>query len=750
MTLSENYFTKRAAVITLDPRSLPLRSSPDRPLRGVQIGYRPKTNSYDGLTPALFESYVRDLAIFGANQIELIPHSFDDAPYSPHFFLDPQDMIREMARACDKYGLNVSLWFPACDPAHPHSAAGCLPGDYTNPAVMAAAKQDWHNVFSSLPRIDTLFLNAGDPGGHEPKELVVIARTAKSVLNAYFPNASLWICPQDWDEEQYQAWLEILAAQGATGVRSWLDGIVYGPGMVVPLGEFAKSMAPYSLPIRLYPDMTHSLSDQLPIPNWDPAFQWTEGRETVNPRPLSEGRIAARQKVHADAGMSSYNEGCHDDVNKHVWLAVFWGADDGDEQTAAAVVVRSWLKDYARLHVSPRLASTVLDLIYGLESNWQGPVEHNPSINQTYALAEGLLTDGGSLVPRMTPRDRLEWRLQQLMYRAHYDKFVQQRVATERLGVRRALASIRQSLDDGHHSSSVAAAVAKATLTLDEAAQKSRETTSVLWTEMRVWAEALFQSVHQQFSVNLYGAEYTRRGANLDMAHLPVTNAPFLRRELRNISALPPSASPEAWQRLQRLVDRTVSGSAYTALAGATSEATVHFYDSLGELDRMPHFVPTGEPGNEGDQSFGPSITVVVEKNTDQYYQPNPTGSTSKNEPTSLPDDLPLSQMTSVTATRCLPRDHGLPIRLTYPDLPPRTRFNATVVFANGAKHTVLYNVTANGHYRIWTDVAAPPAPARHTFAIPASITAGGGNLTLDFSNDVKGATVAEVWLIKV
>jgi hypothetical protein len=49
---------------------------------------RPKTNSYDGLTPALFEQYVVDLALFGANQVELIPHSFDDAPFSPHFALE--------------------------------------------------------------------------------------------------------------------------------------------------------------------------------------------------------------------------------------------------------------------------------------------------------------------------------------------------------------------------------------------------------------------------------------------------------------------------------------------------------------------------------------------------------------------------------------------------------------------------------------------------------------------------------------
>lgn len=43
-------------------------------------------------------------------------------------------------------------------------------------------------------------------------------------------------------------------------------------------------------------------------------YQWTEFRETVNPRPTQEMTIAATQKVYADAGVGSYNEGAHDDV----------------------------------------------------------------------------------------------------------------------------------------------------------------------------------------------------------------------------------------------------------------------------------------------------------------------------------------------------------------------------------------------------------------------------------------------------
>ena len=58
-------------------------SSPFHPLRGHQLGYRPKTNSYDGWNLAMWEQYIRDLVVFGANAVELIPPKSDDAADSP-------------------------------------------------------------------------------------------------------------------------------------------------------------------------------------------------------------------------------------------------------------------------------------------------------------------------------------------------------------------------------------------------------------------------------------------------------------------------------------------------------------------------------------------------------------------------------------------------------------------------------------------------------------------------------------------
>jgi hypothetical protein len=65
------------------------QSAPWTPLRGHQLGYRPKTNSYDGWTVAMWEQYIRDLVVFGCNAIELIPPRSDDDADSPLFPLPP-------------------------------------------------------------------------------------------------------------------------------------------------------------------------------------------------------------------------------------------------------------------------------------------------------------------------------------------------------------------------------------------------------------------------------------------------------------------------------------------------------------------------------------------------------------------------------------------------------------------------------------------------------------------------------------
>src|ERR1019366_179822 len=142
--------------------ALQVATAPRYPLRGHQLGYRPKVNTYDGWTPAQFEQYIRDLAIFGTNAIELIPPRSDDAADSPHFMLTKIEMMVEISRICKEYGIDVWIWYAAMD------------RDYSNPATVEFALNEWADVFRRLPRIDAIFVPGGDPGDAQPKYLMAL------------------------------------------------------------------------------------------------------------------------------------------------------------------------------------------------------------------------------------------------------------------------------------------------------------------------------------------------------------------------------------------------------------------------------------------------------------------------------------------------------------------------------------------------------------------------------------------------
>src|SRR5690606_20506135 len=51
------------------PANRKVSTAPVVELRGHQLGYRPKVNSYDGFTVEMYEQYIRDLIVFGTNAI---------------------------------------------------------------------------------------------------------------------------------------------------------------------------------------------------------------------------------------------------------------------------------------------------------------------------------------------------------------------------------------------------------------------------------------------------------------------------------------------------------------------------------------------------------------------------------------------------------------------------------------------------------------------------------------------------------
>jgi hypothetical protein len=527
------------------PAKFRIATLPHYRLRGHQLGYRPKTNSYDAWDLDQWERYIRDLAVFGANAIELIPPRSDDDADSPHFPRPPLEMMSGMSKLLDDYGLDVWIWYPAMD------------ADYSKPETVDFALKEWGTVFQALPRIDAVFVPGGDPGHTRPKYLFALLEKETEVLHRYHPQAQMWVSPQSFNQEWLDEFYSLLGAE-----PKWLSGVVYGPQVRVSLTE-VREKVPKRYPIRDYPDITHSRECQYPVPDWDLAFALTEGREGINPRPLGEAAIF-RAYEHHTIGFLTYSEGCNDDVNKAVWSALGWHP---------AADVLDVLRQYSRYFLGERYSESFAQGLMALERNWQGPLLTNGAVETT-------LQQFQAMERAVSPADLLNWRFQQGLYRAYYDAFVRDRLLYETSLEAQALDALRLCRRSGSR-----AAMERATALLQKAVTEPVSSDR----RARVFdlAEALFQSIRMQLSVPRYKAISVGRGANLDTIDVPLNNRLWLLQRFDELRQL--DSEELRLRALEEIVTRTDPGPG-------------GFYDSLGDLTRQPHLVRG--PGFARDPSF--------------------------------------------------------------------------------------------------------------------------------------------------
>ncbi|MBN1342398.1 MAG: hypothetical protein JXQ73_06945 [Phycisphaerae bacterium] len=517
------------------PDDLNVETSPKYALRGHQLGYRPKTNSYDAWTLPMWEQYVRDLVVFGANAVELIPPRSDDAATSPHFPLPQMQMMIEMSRLLDSYGLAVWIWYPALD------------ADYSNPKTVGLALKEWGGVFEKLPRIDAVFVPGGDPGHTHPKYLMPFLEKQAKVLRGHHPKAEMWAAPQGFNAEWLQCFYDILKQEQP----DWLTGIVFGPQVRVPLPEL-RAAVPKKYPIRRYPDITHSRHCQYPVPDWDLAYALTEAREVINPRPIGQATIFRLLQQYA-VGFITYSEGCNDDVNKAVWSGLGW------DPTTPVIDI---LRQYGRYFIGDDCADQFAQGLLALERNWQGPLLTNENVDTT-------LQQFQSMEKAASPQLLLNWRFQQALYRAYYDAYVRSRLIYETGLEDRAMDRLRSADRIG---SIRAMAEAGAILDLAETQPPAQAWRSRVF-EL---AEALYQSIRMQLSVSRYKAISVDRGANLDTIDMPLNNRVWLEIRFAEIRRL--SSERDRLVQLREIVNWTNPGPG-------------GFYDDLGNLTRQPHLV---------------------------------------------------------------------------------------------------------------------------------------------------------------
>ncbi len=673
---------------------LHLTSHPEYRLRGQQLGYRPKTNAYDAWTVEIWDQYIRELAIFGNNAIELIPPRSDDLPDSPHFPLPPAQMMVQMSRIADSYGLDVWVWYPAMD------------RDYSDPATVQKALKEWAVTFAMLPRLDAVFVPGGDPGHTQPKYLLALLEKQKKSLTQYHPHATMWVSPQGFSADWMQEFFGILRQDNT---KHWLDGVVFGPQSRLTAKEM-RQQVPQNYPIRCYPDITHSVECQYPVPDWDVAYALTEGREVINPRPRGEATIL-RRILPESIGFITYSEGCNDDVNKFVWSSLAWDS----RQTVLDV-----LRDFAHFFIGSQEGEGFAQGLMHLERNWEGPLATNASVEVTLERFQDIER---SCSPAVTEN----WRFQQALYRAYYDVFVRRRLLNETAHVERARDQLSRVLGIGWGSVSLGIGdrplpappngllpdplLAKAQDILEET--MTEPTGGELRTRILELGAALFQSIRMQLAVERYDAEAVERAANLDTLDFPVTDTAWMRRQILEI---------------RKIQDPRTQINAIHALLFRTDPGPGGFYDQLGNVANRPHLVLG--PGTMVDPEMRDSPMIGFDYPDSRY------------------DTVPI-------AWKCWAGSlFDAPLVMRYPNLDRQTKYRLRVVHSGDEpdkKLRLMANDTIEIHpyaLRTW-----PPAPQE--FAIPAEATAS-GDLKLTWTREPglggngRGCQVAEVWLIPI
>lgn len=495
------------------PKDIVVENSyPYYSLRGHQLGYRPKVNAYDGFDEVMYEQYVRDLIVFGTNAIELIPPNTDDASYSPMFQKPQMEMNDEISRILSRYGLDVWFWYPL------------MYGDYSIPSNFQASIEEAENIFKNTYKIDALFVPGGDPGHTPPKILFEYLKKEKEILNKYHPNAEIWVSPQGFSVEWFNDFIKLVNEQ-----PDWLTGIVHGPWVRMNVDSLRK-IIPERYPIRRYPDITHSIQCEYPVPEWDLSYALTQHREVINPRPSDQSLIFHSMNLNSSCGFISYSEGVNDDVNKIIWSGLGWNPNAD---------INEILQDYSRYFIGAEYTYEFADGIFGLEKNWIGPLINNNSVNVTLMKFQDLEKNA-------QPSMRMNWRFQQALYRSYYDAYVRSRLVYETHLEDAAMGMLRRSSEIGSLK-----AIEFASKILDNA--KIERVSSDLRQRVFELAEALFQSIHMQLSVNKYHAISIGRGANLDLIDEPLNNVDWLNENFERISNL--DKEEERLQEIRKIVN---------------------------------------------------------------------------------------------------------------------------------------------------------------------------------------------------
>lgn len=668
---------------SIQAKRLALSSTPKFPVRGHQLGYRPKTNAYDAWTESIYDQYIRELALFGANSIEILPPRTDDRATGPHLKVPPLEMMEKLSGIIDSYGLDVWVWYPN------------LGEDYSNPKTIEAELAEREEIFSRLPRVDKVFIPGGDPGELAAGTLFAWIPRIYEVLRKHHPNAKIWLSPQKFDPPP--KWLDAFY-RNIQKEPEWLGGVVFGPWVKTTLPQVRK-LVPKRYPIRHYPDIAHTWVSQFPIPNWDPAFAMTLGREPINPLPNMQKHIHNTHMMYCD-GSLSYSEGINDDVNKFIWSDQDWDPTIEPVET---------LRDYARLFIDPDQADAIAQGIRSLEANFHGPLLVNEGVDTT--LQQWLQIEA-----RVAPAKRDNYRLQMCLLRAHFDAYIRRRLLHETEIERSAVGLLEQAANLGSQQAMAAAEAAFERAHSEPVATSYKERCLEL-------ADRLFENIGAQLTVEKHKASSWDRGAFVDAIDIPLNNVRWYLSQFDRVRTVEDEA--------QRLV-------AIDALVNRTNPGPGGFYDNFGTQGALARL----DPGHGWEKDPGYKASPMISFASVLLYDDALKHAQM--------DPVPLAWISHATTL------FNNPLTIRYDNLDPNGEYvvRATYIgigYLTSYFGSIPVRLLANGDALVHDYVETNGECRTREFALPKGAIGTDGRLALTWSTpeNAQGPSIAEVWLLK-
>ena len=504
--------------------------APDRPLRGHQIGYRDTANSWDAWTFDQYDQYFREMVIFGTNAVENIPWQ-EDKP-NPLMKYSREEMNFKFAELCDKYDLDHWIWVPVLIN---------LPNEVKE--VEFLRQQEAY--YSKVKRLDAIFVPGGDPGDNKANVLIPHLERMAKLATKYHPRVRIWLSLQYFKPDDIDDLYQYLEQQKPT----WIGGLVMGPSS--PPMEQTRKKLPKSYQLRWYPDITHCVRCQYPVPWLDPAWGMTLGREPVNPRPVDYTQIYRMDYAFTD-GFLTYSDGVHDDFNKSLWSQLGWNPNRSPRDVAL---------EYARLYFRPDVAEMGADGLFALETDLRGALADNGSIGATFLLWKEL--------ERRIPVAGSQWRFRMHLFRAYYDYFTRLRLLYETDLERQALETLGEASKLG-----VSRTLTDAREILQRAVAQSVD--AELLAKLNAFGEELFRDIGLQTSVPKYHASGYERGAVLDALDYPLNNRWWLEDQFDAIAKM--SDPKEQFDRID-------------VVRNWENPGDRGYYDVIGHVGRSPRVV---------------------------------------------------------------------------------------------------------------------------------------------------------------